>query len=460
MWSAVSRTPCHPMDDPKQREGSLETLEVVVGQRSEPAQGGDKGVVTAYAGLGTRHIMVVADGSIGPMATRTAPQTAAAALVARVRTSLLRSPRERLVEAMRDAGRAVEEAARGTHAHGQAGCGLVCVYFDLSGATFARVGAGRAYVVIERSSEAIFDRSAAGFVGDGVSTPEIRAQLGALPRGSRIVLLSDETAISVAGDLAAIVAGVPPQLAAVRVVEAARRRGRREALACLVLEVQSDLSRPYHPAVARAGRYEEPALTTATRKDSDSRRARGGSFSEPERAPRAILWAWVLALSVALGVFLWPPSEDDSEVPKVSLFEAPAQMSRDTWKEDTDTEVAIPRPDIPVAEGAITRGQGVQNRTRQRLRAAGPANPIEGKIASAFSQRPPKKAAMRLLRHLRRRFKRIGYRAYDEVSQWVKRNKSRHVLETLAYIMRGKHPYRTRRWLAKLMPELLESPSP
>jgi len=453
--------------DQRPHDGALETLEVVVGQRAEPALGGDQGVVTAYAGLGTRHVMVVADAAFGPMSTRAAPQTAASALVARVRTSLFRTARERLQEALADADRAVSEAATGTHAHGQAGCGLVCVYFDLGGATFARVGGGKAYVVVDRDCEAIFDRPAAGYIGDGVSQPEIRAQLGALPRGARIVLLSDATASAVAGDLAAVIAGLPPQLAAVRVVEAARRRGKREALACLILELHTDLARPYHPSVARAGRYaEQPLMGVPGVPDPPVRpkpRPRPAIYQPPDGFERrgargGLVWGVLLALCLGIGVAImvrpWEPAKPEPEVTVGQLIDQTVDQMP-----VVDAGPQLPLADIPVAEGALPGRDAsvasIDEFDEGPAAQSPPRNKVEEDIAAAFAKATPKAAAIHLLRHLRKRFKRIGYPAYDEVSAWVKRNKSRHVVETLAYIMKGKHPFRTRRWLSKLMPDLL-----
>lgn len=456
--------------DQNRAEGGFETLEVVVGQRAEPALGGVQGVVTGYAGLGTRHVMVIADAASGPVSTRQAPQTAAAALVARVKTSLFRTPRERLVEALADADRAVSAAASGTHAHGRSGCGLVCVYFDLTGATFARVGGGKAYVVVGRNFETIFDRVAAGYVGDGVSQPEIRAQLGSLPRGARIVLLSDATAAAVAGDLGSVIFGIPPQLAAVRVVEAARRRGKREALACLILELQSDLARPYHPAVGRAERYEEPPLTGVPGVPGGSRslpkRSAIYGADERQRATGSGSWVWqgVVALCLGIGAAFWAQpweSTAGNEDQLAALIEQ-GNVVVQSMPDVSQDGPQLPIPDIPVAVGALDAQNNPNNENSgpdERVGLnSGPANANERSIARAFAQPTPKKAAMALMRHLRKRFRRRGYPAYEEVSVWVKAHKNRHVLQTLGYMLKGKQPFRVRRWLSKLMPELLESP--
>ena len=76
----------------------MDILEVTVGQRSEPALTGEHTTVSSYAGLGTRHVMVLADAAMLPLTTRLAPQTVVSAIVARIRTSLYMTNEERLVD--------------------------------------------------------------------------------------------------------------------------------------------------------------------------------------------------------------------------------------------------------------------------------------------------------------------------------------------------------------------------
>jgi hypothetical protein len=427
-------------------------LDVVVGQRSEPALGGDKPHVVSYAGMGVRHVLALADASTGPMPTRMAPQRAAAALVARLRTSLYMTAEERLLEAFSDAHDAVRQAAVGTHAQGRAGAGLVAALVDAGGVTFGRIGAGRAFLVLDGHARAVFDAMAHGLVGDGRTLPQIVRHDRPLPPGARVVLISDGAAHAVAGDLADLVVRAPPQLAAVRVVEAARHRGRREGLACLVLEVVTDLLRSHHPAVEKVTAPEEAPLT-------DER----GLVRTPPRRPRRIqtatgrgsaggLWLALLA-SMAVGAVtallthpMGPAPQAASTAPEArpqATPVAPAQAAD------------VPAPQALAAAASPDSGDGSPDASGDEDAATQALPPkVAESLERAFAADSVKHASWALRRHLRKRFRRIGYPAYDEASAWVRAHRSPRVVAVLAYLLKGKPPQRTQRWLAKLLPEL------
>ncbi|TNF34155.1 MAG: hypothetical protein EP329_07555, partial [Deltaproteobacteria bacterium] len=73
-------------------------LEVTLGQRTLPSVHGEQTTATAYAGLGSRHLLVAADGAAGPVPTRLAAQIATSSAVARFRASVFPNTEEQLVE--------------------------------------------------------------------------------------------------------------------------------------------------------------------------------------------------------------------------------------------------------------------------------------------------------------------------------------------------------------------------
>jgi hypothetical protein len=176
-----------------------------------------------------------------------------------------------------------------------------------------------------------------------------------------------------------------------------------------------------------------------------------------------MLWGLLLALCAGAGVAVvvrpweWGASSRESSAERLLEAAAEPTTSPDAALEGVDPSLAA--ADQPVVEGPASEPDAAASAdespsiVHRPVRGAGSGG-VDDDIAAAFAQGTPKKSAMALLRHLRKRFRLVGYPAYEEISRWVKKNKTRHVLETLGYLMKGQHPYRTRRWLSRLMPEL------
>ena len=448
---------------------SRSPLEVGVGQRTLAGLDGEVPPIASYGGFGARHVAVVAAAREPPVATRLGPQRAASAILGRARSSLLELRPDRLAAAFQEAHSAVARAAEEARLPAGVGAGVVAALLDPGGLTVGRVGRGRAILLMDGGVRALFRRPPApGYVGDGRAVPEIVSVPGPLPSGARLVLLTDGAAAAVSGDVDALTRGVPPQRAALNLTEAARRRGHRQALAALVLEVASDLQRERHPAAGPVAQRLEPPAEHA-HAFTPRRRPIQTRAPSPERGGLwfAFLGAALAGGAVALATTPRSPEEPvtvhrlteargapsdgahgASRVPAGGLGLGPAgSRSRASGTAALGAPDAV-GPDAP-AEGDA-EASGATSLGPQDARPV----PHADRIARALSGTSAKRSARRLSRYLRKRFRRVGYPAYREVGRWVEEHPSPHVVETLLEMMKRDQPKRTRRWLAKLMAAL------
>ncbi len=125
----------------------MEELEITLGQRALPSVHGEQTTASAYAGLGARHLIILADGGAGEVPSRLAAQTACSAAMARIRSSVLPDFTATLAEAFGEANAAVRRVLLGTAAEGKGQAALLVVIVDAGGVAAARVGGGRVYLL-------------------------------------------------------------------------------------------------------------------------------------------------------------------------------------------------------------------------------------------------------------------------------------------------------------------------
>ena len=337
---------------------AAEAVDIGLGQRLLASVHGDQTLALAYAGFGTRHVVILADGAAGFVPTRLAAEVAVAAALGRIRSSALPDMRQVVTEAIGEAHHAVRRALIGTAAEAEGGASILVVVLEGVGVLAARVGRGRLYVVgkdrrggarvlLSAGSEAVLGRLGPLGTIDVVETP--------LTLGDRLVMLSESALRPLAADLAQLVVGQPAQLAAQRVADAARRRGEADAIGCAVLEWNMDAPRAAHPSLGlidpNAGR-ESPLAGSARAK----RAARHASRS-PSGSPGGMaVWFLVAALlGVGAALIVYAPPDDPSGA---------VLARRDATARDADAGVgALAMADAHAPPDPETRGDGTGTRT-------------------------------------------------------------------------------------------------
>jgi len=407
----------------------MEELEITLGQRALPSVHGEQTTASAYAGLGSRHILVLADGAAGEVPSRLAAQTACSAAMARIRASVLPDFTATLEEAFAEAHAAVRRVLIGTTAEGRGQTALLVVTIDASGVIAARVGGGRVYLLRGARLDALF--RGAGPEGLGApagapAEPEIVGAGEALGTGDRILVLSESAVRPLAADLERLGQGPPPQLAAGRLADAARRRGQLDPISVHVVEIAGDAPRMGpHPALARIERAAQRTF------DPDGRLlGRDAPSRAPDRA-RVGLGAWfVIAALLGVGVAL-----------AVDAASRPA-----------------PAP-APPAPPPIVRGPDVVD--REVVTASAPevsvpeVAPPDPEVAALLEGDSAARVARQIRNYITRRFPDDGEAVFARLEAAIlARGKDPRVIEALLELMRESELKRTARWVQDLLPRL------
>ncbi len=439
----------------------MDELEITLGQRTVAAVHGEQTTATSYAGLGSRHVLVIGDGAFGPVPTRLAAQIAVSATIARFRSSLFPQTNEQLGEAFAEAHGAVRRAAIGSHAEGRAGASLIAVVVEATGITAARVGGGRAYILLDDAAYPLYDSRGDGFVGDESTAVEFAMWPEPLPKGARIVVLSESTARAVAADVEQLAGAPPPQLAAARVADAARRRGQYEPLAVQVVEMASEATRPGpHPAVEKLSRGGPPRTLSA-----DGRWIGPASNMRTRSKRQQTEAGWVLFffLSIVCGAAMAlvihdviTPDEpsDDTVAAETDVIEGDAQdVTSDIIVAVADTgpaPIILPADPIDQADPnrPIAYNPTVSNTQVYRQ------VPNERVLNGIFSRNTTRSAAHGLKSYIARYFKQEGASVFDDLETFVLQNNDSFTLQTLRDMRRYRKLARTQRWLDQIIPRL------
>jgi len=411
-------------------------LEVTLGQRALPSVHGEQTTATAYAGLGSRHLLVAADGAAGPIPTRLAAQVATASAVARFRASVFPNTEEQLVEAFAEAQQAVRRGALGTHAEGRAGAAMVAVVVEPSGVTAARVGGGRVHVLTDGVLRSLFRDDGYGHVGDGSTAAEIATYAEPLPAGGRVILITESVARAVAADLDQLASGPAPQLAAARVADAARRRGQYEPVAVQVCEIQDTPARfGPHPAFARIDREQSRTLSADGRwiGPSDSARAR----PHQRRAETGwLLWFFIAALLGAGAALVVNGASDTYEPTPRPVVAAPD----------------VREGDVTPARSAVSTSDVVEIDVADVAPAL--SAELETEIAALFDHGAPTRTARALRGYITRRWPKDGEVVFEDLERWILAHGDPEVVAALLELMKDRDLKRTSKWLAELIPRL------
>ncbi len=421
----------------------MDDLVIGVGQWSEPATSGAATTASAYAGYGEVHLAAVADGAAGPVPSRVAAQAAVSSLTASFRaTAGKASTQERLETAFAEAHQAVRRAALGSHAEGRAGASLAAAVIERDTITFGRIGGGRLHALRSETAVAFSGRTPAGYVGDGITPPDVTTHALRLETGDRVVLATDPTARTIAADLSALARGGSPQIMAQSLVGAARRRGESGALVLQVLEVRSQsVERDAHPALSRLAQPEVPTY------DVDGRRVHGFARRPAPTGPAALATI-VLVLGVATGgVAAWMagPATDGVRHPTgLASTAAPTTAPRDP--PDGSDGAALDA--LPAEAAAADTG------------LEGPAEPPaprsadDARVEGLFMTGEPNEAARALKRHLERSRRQTGGSALVAVDRWVAGHADARVVRVLVELIQLRPRDPIRRWAADLVADL------
>lgn len=407
----------------------MEELEITLGQRALPSVHGEQTTASAYAGLGSRHILVLADGAAGEVPSRLAAQTACSAAMARIRASVLPDFSATLEEAFAEAHAAVRRVLIGTTAEGRGQAALLVVTIDAGGVIAARVGGGRVYLLRGDRLDALF--RGAGPEGLGApsavpSEPEILAAGEALGTGDRILILSESAVRPLAADLERLGSGPPPQLAAGRMADAARRRGQLDPISVHVVEIAGDAPRAGpHPALARIERRTQRTF------DPEGRLLGRESAG---RAPAASvgLGAWfVIAALLGVGVAL----------------------AVDAARRPTPAPLTPPAPAVVHGLDAIV-APDVDTSPADVIEVDAPSA-LDPEVAALLEGDTAARVARQIRNYITRRFPEDGEAVFTRLETAIlSRGKDPRVIEALLELLREPELKRTARWVQDLLPRL------
>jgi len=414
----------------------MEELEILLGQRALPSVYGDQTTATAYAGFGTRHVLVLADGSAGEVGSRLAAQTAASCVMARIRGSVLPDLGMTLEEAIGEAHLATARVLMGTGLEQKSGASLLVVVLDASGLVAARVGGGRVYLLRGDRLDALYSSQSPEVLGIGSVEPEIVANSVALGIGDRILILSESAARPLAADLERLGRGGPPQLAASRLADAARRRGQLDPVSVHIIDIAGDAPRiGPHPALARITRERADTFDPEGRLLGRQRRTeRHGPPSRPGGgSDTSGLWI-VAGLGAVLGAFL--------------AFVLHGQ--------DTPSIAEAPRP-IAVVEMATSPPPEAPD----VIEVAAPAPvAVAPELIELFAPDTPRGVARNIRNYVTRRFPEDGDQVFARLEEAiVARGTEPKVIEALLELMREPELKRTAKWVQELLPRLYSTAS-
>jgi hypothetical protein len=408
----------------------MEELEILLGQRALPSVYGDQTTATAYAGLGTRHVLVLADGSAGEVGSRLAAQTAASCAMARIRGSVLPDLGMTLEEAIGEAHQATTRVLLGTGLEQKSGASLLVVVLDASGLVAARVGGGRVYLLRGDRLDALYSSAGPEILGVGDVEPEIVISSIVLGIGDRILILSEAAARPLAADLERLGRGGPPQLAASRLADAARRRGQLDPVSVHIIDIAGDSPRTGpHPALARIARERADTFDPDGRLLGRQRRTErhgptsGGSGTD---GPGLGILAGLGAVLGALLAFVIHGNDTPAVV----------QAPRAAVIVDVEPEPAETVPDV--------------------VEVAAPA-PVEvaPELVELFAPDTPRGVARNIRNYVTRRFPEDGDAVFVRLEEAIiARGTEPKVIEALLELMREPELKRTAKWVQELLPRL------
>ena len=418
----------------------MELLNAIVGQRAEPGFDGTQTTLTSYVGSGRVHLLIIVDAKCAPVVTRIGPQIVTTELVASFRRSRVPNMGARLRVAFADADAAIRQAIQEQKAPPNAGAGALVAAVSAGEVTFAKIGAGRAYMYTKAGFD-IFGRMACtGYLGDGSTAPRIETYPHPLEEADRVLLLSDATHRGVSGQVKELVARYEPQLATIRLIEAARRRGCSDAIAALVLECRSTFRHDQVPVVDR--RAGPPGQ--AEDRHPNARRLRRRS----KRTFAGGLWSAAIATALAAGA--------------VALVTSPHQdMPNIASRPDV-----LPRQDTRVAatdwglETTSDSGISASADTRQIGSPAPMPVVLVEKLHGIFGQEDSKRSA-RALRKLVQRGRKTRRRGrMKQIEGWIYQQANKYIVSVLGDMLELKLRWSTRRWVQRILKELASRAAP
>ena len=411
----------------------MEELEIRLGQRALPSVHGDQTTATAYAGLGLKHVLVLADGSAGEVGSRLAAQTASASAMARIRASVLPDMESTLYEAFGEAHQATRRVLLGTGLADKAGASLLVVVVGGEGLVVGRVGGGRVYLLRGDRLDPMFSATSAEVVGIGDHEPEIVVANTVLGIGDRLIVLNEAAARPLAADLERLGRGGEAQLAASRLADAARRRGQLDPVSVQVIDIAGDSPRVGpHPALMRLAR--EPADTFGLEGRRLGRRRRAEASPAPSHeSPEGSGLFIVLGLGGLLGalgaMLVHAPSAPEAE-PRRDAPEVMAALD----VEVSDTNEAAPDTTTPEVE------------TRPEVAA---------ELLEIFAPEAPRAIARNVRGYVTRNFPTEGEAVFTKLEEAIAVvGAEPKIIEALLELMREPELKRTAKWVSELLPRL------
>lgn len=413
----------------------VEELEITLGQRALPSIHGEQTTATAYAGLGTRHLLILADGAAGEVPSRLAAQTACSAAMARIRASVLPDFAATLAEAFGEANAAVRRVLMGTPAEGRGQAALLVVVIDAGGVAAARVGGGRVFLLRGDRLDALYRGAGPEGLGgpNGAELePEIIAGGDALTTGDRILVLSESAVRPLAADLERLGSGAPPQLVASRMADAARRRGQLDPISVHVVEIASDAPRQGpHPAIARIERNKPRTFDPDGRLLGRSSPTHEPARRSPQRAEVGLVAWFAIAALLGVGAALITDMARGKRV----VVKPPAPVSAPVLGLD-----AVSAPEVIAAPEVVEVD----------------ATPLDPEVVALFEDA---ETAARLSKSIRgyitRRFPDDGEAVFTRLEAVIfARGKDPKVIEALLELVREPELKRSARWVQDLLPRL------
>ncbi len=412
----------------------METIQAIVGQRAEDSlEGGGQSTLTSYLGSGALHVMVIADASVAPVPTAYALQATTSAIVASIRRSPVPDFRQRVQDAFLAADAAVRNASREQQLTHTTGAAATVAVVHPGGVVMGSVGGGRAYVWLNGSVEPFLETVPIGFVGDGTTKPLIEEFPSPPEEGMRVLLLSSATYRGVAGKVPELMSRHEPQLATIRITEAARRRGCLGALASLILECQPIGPGPDLPVLD--GPDHRPAASLEVAGIRSLRRA----LPRRERARGGIWLALALSLAAGSGAAILNMPHSEPSEPDATTADVTPSTPMDTTPAAPDTLAEVVATDIGFEDTAPP---------------VAPAEDLE--IRDTFYRLSVKEAAKLLKKYILRRYRKVGKRVFMDLDRWVEVHANRHVVRVLGEALNLHLRRRSRAWVSKTLSRLAQ----
>jgi len=428
---------------PRARKGWLshlmEELEITLGQRALPSIHGEQTMASSYAGLGSRHLLILADGAAGEVPSRLAAQTACSAAMARIRASVLPDFATTLAEAFAEANAAVRRVLIGTAAEGKGQAALLVVVIDAAGVAAARVGGGRVYLLRGDRLDALYRGAGPEGLGGpaGASIePEIVAGGEALGTGDRILILSESAVRPLAADLERLGSGAPPQLVAGRMADAARRRGQLDPVSVHVVEIAGDAPRiGPHPAIAR---IERGKVRTFDPEGRLMGRTVVGHTPNVQKAQTGLVAWFVLAVLLGIGAALVIDATRTRKAPDPASPPGPvAVLGLDTITVDEVDAVAETVNEVETTA-------------------------LEPEVMALFEAESAARLSKGIRSYITRRFPEDGEVVFARLEAGIiAHGRDPKVIEALLELVREPELKRTARWVQDLLPRLYaQTPEP